>query len=405
MAEDMLGSTGPARPQSAPFRRTVEFAQEEAGDELLKFEDIVRPEAMEVLSQWWCKTKPHIRAYARWIFEEPDGLPQPRQRVRRTAHHYVPEGELQARQRTDADRLAGIRFKSTYQEFFPEPEKSDAARAEEEKVWLMAFGMTHAAVLKKGATERISTWMAGGASARRQQALAAVLYSLHDFRTARQGATTSGRDFQPKPVSFAGRVQPISDPFRSAIGRPSSAPIAHAVHRKFEAEKRRQLANMIEQAHQQRQMQMKGLVHPRSKGGADAQRTSGNPFKWPVPNAAMTSATKEMMESITPTMRASARLQDKKHLVPRSSGGCGRLIGEPQWHGDAMHAELHAQARYAYPWARKPGSALPMAWARENRADSTAKPSLDVLGRSGYSQHPRQDFTIPLVVRTHSCGV
>lgn len=404
-AEPQSISERSARPKSAPFQRTVEFAPEEVAEDLLKFEQIVRPEAMELLSQWWCKTKPHIRAYARWIFEEPGGLPQPRQRVRRMAHHYVPEGELETRQRMDSDRLAAIRFKSTYSEFFPEPEKDAAARAEEEKIWLMAFGMTHAAVLKKGATDLIAAWLAEGASARRQQALAAVLYSLHEFRTARQGATTSGRDFQQKPTSFAGQVKPMIDPFRSSIARPSSAPIAHAVHRKFEAEKRQQHEDMLKLADQHRQLQMKGLAPKPGRGGADAQRSSSNPFKWPVPDVTITSTTKEMMDSITPAMRASARLEDKKHLVPRSSGGCGRLIGEPKWHGDAMHAQLHAMAKYGYPWARQPHSALPVGWARENRVDSTSQPSLAVLSRSGYSQHPKYDFTIPLVVRTHACGI
>jgi hypothetical protein len=307
----------------------------------------------------------------------------------------------------DSDRLAAVRFKSTYQDFFPEPEKDEAARLAEEKIWLMAFSMTHAAVLKKGATELIATWLTAGASARRQQALTAVLYSLHEFRTAREGATTSGRDFQEKPLAFAGQVKPMIDPFRSAIARPSSAPIAHAVHRKFEAEKRQQHAEMLQLAEQQRQLQRKGLCPKtaRGKGGAESLRSSENPFQWPVPNVVMTSSTKEMMESITPTMRASARLEDKKHLVPRSSGGCGRLVGEPKWHGDAMYSELRAQAKYAYPWARQPHASLPAGWAREPKADATKQPSLAVLMRNGYSQHPRYDFTIPLVVRKHACGI
>jgi len=70
-----------------------------------------------------------------------------------------------------------------------------------------------------------------------------------------------------------------------------------------------------------------------------------------------------------------------------------------------MHAQLHAIAKYGYPWARQPHSALPVGWARENRVDSTSQPSLAVLSRSGYSQHPKYDFTIPLVVRTHACGI
>jgi len=404
-----------ARPQSAPFFRTAKFAADEAVEpvlhrqELLKFEDIVQPEALAVLSAWWFKTKPRVRAHARWIFEEPDGLPQPRQRVRRMAEEYVLDGEPEAWQQEDAERLAGIRLRSSYSEFFPEPVKLGASKAKENKIWLMAFAMSHAAVLKKGAVSVLAEWLANGASARKQSALTEILYSLHEFCTSRQGATMSGVDFQQKPIAFHGRVIPMSDPFQSRISRPSSAPIAPAVHRKFEAQKRQELAYHLQVAREHRKLQNAhaGLVHRARKGEGrvETQCALGNPLKWPVSNMVLTSSNKEMMASITPTMRANVRLEDKKRLLSGSSGGCGRLIGDPKWHGNAMHAELHAQAKSAYPWARRPNSALPQGWARESTAKRTSEPSLAVLSRSGYREHSKHNLNSPLVVRKHSCGV
>jgi len=266
-AEPQPAPTKFARPRSAGFERPVDGGDDEPDGELLKFEDIVRPEAMDVLSNWWCKTKPHIRAHARWVFVEPDGLPQPRQRVRRMVHHFVPEGDhLEARQRIDSERLNKITFKSTNSEFFPEAVKDEAALAEEKKIWLMALGMSHSAVLKKGALELLSEWLEDGASARKQGALTEVLYSLHEFRTARQGATSSGQAFQEKAIAYRGRVQPFNDPFRSAIARPSSAPIAHAVHRKFEAEKRQSHAEMLRLAAESLELQLSGKA-PKPNGG------------------------------------------------------------------------------------------------------------------------------------------
>jgi len=75
------------------------------------------------------------------------------------------------------------------------------------------------------------------------------------------------------------------------------------------------------------------------------------PIKWPMARAKLETTTHAMMGSITPSDRAMAWDSTNQTMGarPPASGGCGRLLGKPEWHGDARYPHYWPAAHKAYP--------------------------------------------------------
>ena len=118
----------------------------------------------------------------------------------------------------------------------PEAHKPNA-----ERIWLRVFQKSHTKLLRPGALKLVEAWQQKS-SARQQSALSDLFWSLGGYMTARVGVTESKSQYGPKYGEKA--AFSFTDPFGSALGRPSSAPIAHASQRKLEERKRQEAAEL-----------------------------------------------------------------------------------------------------------------------------------------------------------------
>jgi len=256
-------------------------------------------------------------------------------------------------------------LKTTNQVFnhVPEPQIKKA-----DQIWLRVLQKSHTKLLRPGGLEKIEQW-ARSSSQRQRSALSDLMWTLNDFMTAKRGVTETKTQYGPKQGERA-QINLI-DPFHSSLGRPSSAPIAHASQRKLEERKREQEAELLRMAMQARQAVKEARAIGRtgfSKDDIDTLK-SNIPMKWPMKEREMQTTTMALFRSITPSDRAFVAKHTKptETSCPPASGGCGRLLGKPKWHGDAKYDQLWGPAMNAYQ---------PLTQWRESRLIAATKQAL-----------------------------
>jgi hypothetical protein len=242
----------PPRPVSAPVARSVESPPKR----LLKLTALLKDEHLPFVGDWWSHLPIVQRACGRWVFEEPEGLPWPRQRARRNILDVPQLDDLDLPEETMVERhnkcqhfkpvkgealeqWKGFCLKTTNQEFqkVPEPDLLFGPA-----VWMRMFRKSHGGLLRPGALDLVAAWQPTSTQ-RQRAALSELLWSFTDHLTARRGRTETKIQYGPKQGEQASIS--LVDPFASALGRPSSAPIAHAVQRKFEQQQREAEAKML----------------------------------------------------------------------------------------------------------------------------------------------------------------
>jgi len=320
---------------------------------------VLNDEALANISGWWATLPAIGRARGRWCFHEPTGLPQPRQRARYQMP-MVAEPELieDALERHNKSSLFKVQpgphteawksfaLKTTNQVFnhVPEPQLKKA-----DQIWLRVLQKSHTKLLRPGGIEKIEKW-SKAASSRQRSALSDLLWTLNDYMTAKRGVTETKVQYGPKQGERA--AINLIDPFHSSLGRPSSAPIAHAAQRKLEERKREQEKELLLMAEQARAAVKAAKAIGRTGFSKDDIETlkSNIPMKWPMKERQLESTTMHLYRSITPADRqfAAEATKQTETARPPASGGCGRLLGKPQWHGDAKYDTLWGAAMNAY---------------------------------------------------------
>ncbi len=311
----------------------------------LPLEKLLTSEAYEELKGWWSTTAPRMRARARWAFDEPAFCPPRRPAKSEAADADDADADHSADVALAAEFHARLYSTST-QHFFGTPQRLDANL----DVWVNAMGNSHVSLLDRQALTLIAGW-APGATVRQREAFNDVLWSLQDFRTSRK-ATTTSLAYPWKVNSNAGTVAPIIDPFYSSLGRPSSAPIAPEVHLKLEREKLRDIRDKAIAAEAAIQKAGAG-----GGGGSGRDRSavtfaSTIPMKWAMLNSALETTAQEAACAVPRAIADGyppAVEKKSASSCPPASGGCGRLIGGAEWHGDARYDEIRATALKSYP--------------------------------------------------------
>jgi len=341
-----------ARPVSAPVLRgdvAAARARLDGGERLLKVEDLLKEEHLHEIPSWWAALPVIGRARGRWVFFEPQGLSYPRQRARREILDVpsiddldLPEEENVERhnksQHFKALKGPGLHawkefcLKTTNQEFqkVPEPDHNFGA-----SVWFRMFRKSHGGLLRVGALELIQAWQPASTE-RQRAALSELLWTFTDHLTKRRGNTETTTSYGPKQGELA-KINLI-DPFASALGRPSSAPIAHAVQRKFEKQKHDAEAAMIARGQATRELaKSRAAPNPFEKRQVETLKSS-IPLKMGAPYK-LESSTQRQMASVKPKDLAMAIAWAKPTIAsrPPASNGMGRHLGGPEWHGDAMY--------------------------------------------------------------------
>ena len=139
----------------------------------------------------------------------------------------------------------------------------------------------------------------------------------------------------------------LIDPFASAMGRPSSAPIAHAVQRNFEKAKHEAEAKMLAMGRAASEAKRR---NPPGKREIDTL-TSTVPFKWAGADAvALETTTQSQMRTVKPKDLAMAIKWGVPGYAccPPATSGMGRHLGEAEWHGDAMYQKYWPPATKTY---------------------------------------------------------
>ena len=344
------------RPESAPVRRATDAAPER----LLNLNDLIKDEHLPYIGEWWRDLPIVGRARGRWVFVEPPGLNYPRQRARREILEIDSLEDMDIPMEQNVERhnksqhfkpVKGVALthwksfclKSTNQEFqkVTEPDFYFGPG-----VWLRMFRKSHGGLLRPGALDRIERWQE--ASTQRQRAaLSELLWAFNDHLTARRGRTETKIQYGPKQGEQAQVF--LIDPFASALGRPSSAPIAHAVQRNFERKKHEGEAKMLavgRAASNQRRKE----ANPFEKREIDTL-TSTVPLKWAGATVGRLQSTNQaQMETVTPKdlMMAIKWGVPGYACRPPATSGMGRHLGHEEWHGDAMYPKYWAAATKTY---------------------------------------------------------
>ena len=326
---------------------------------LLKLDEMLKEEHVPHIAAWWAELPIVGRARGRWVFVEPAGLGYPRQRVRREfLSDEVPLDELDLPEQTAVERhnksqhfkpVKGVALahwkefclKTTNQEFqkVAEPDLLFGP-----KVWMRTFRKSHAGLLRPGALELIEAWQ-HSSTQRQRAALSELLWSFNDHLVARRGITETKVQYGPKQGDAANVS--LVDTFASALGRPSSAPIAHAVQRNFVKAKREAEAKMLAIGRQKR---LERKARPQS--AVNSKRDVGTlessvPIKWAGGNIVK-------LESSNQAQMATVKPKDLLEAIrwgvpgyacrPPATSGMGRHLGGPAWHGDAMYPKFWAAA-------------------------------------------------------------
>ena len=323
---------------------------------LFKLEDLIKDEHHSQIAAWWASLPIVGRARGRWVFYEPKGLEYPRQRARReilmNAHGNAALDDLdlidedasverhnksqhfKALKGSNLEAWKSFCLQSTNQVFQKVAEPNPYFGP---GVWMRMFRKSHAGILKPSALAAVEAWCPT-ATERQTQALSELLWSFTDHLTKLRGRTTTKIAYGPK----AGEQANINliDPFASALGRPSSAPIAHAVQRNFEAKKHAEIAA--------------NAAKGRAVGEARRNREKPNPFekremdtlaskipiKWATKNEGpMISSNQMQMQSVKPADLALAIKWGVPTIAcnPPATSGMGRSLGKPEWHGDSKY--------------------------------------------------------------------
>jgi len=229
-------------------------------------------------------------------------------------------------------------LKSTNQEFqkVPEPDFNFGP-----KVWMRAFRKSHGGLLRAGALEMVEAWQPESTQ-RQRAALSELLWSFNDHLTARRGVTETKIQYGPKQGEQA--VINLVDMTASSMGRPSSAPIAHAVQRNFEKKQREAEAKMLEMG---REMRKARKARPMSANPFDKREVdtlaSTIPIKWAGGSIqAISSSNHSQMASVKPKDLADAIKWGVPGYAcrPPATSGMGRHLGTTEWHGDAMYGKF-----------------------------------------------------------------
>ena len=338
------------RPQSAPVRPGE---RPDPVERLIDLKDLLKDEYHPHIADWWCKLPITGRARGRWVFIEPDGLGYPRQRARREILD-LPGGrldDLDLPEESMVERhnksqhfkpVKGVALTmwkefcltSTNKEFqkVPEPDFSFGP-----KVWMRAFRKSHGGLLRPGALEFIEKWQPGSTQ-RQRSAISELLWSFTDHMTARRGVTETKIQYGPKQGEQA--VINLIDPFASNLGRPSSAPIAHAVQRKFEAQKRDKENTMLEKGKALRAARLAAPPKQAFEKRDIDTLSSTVPIKWATGAGIKLSTTNsDQMNTVKPKDLADAIKWGVPGYAcrPPATSGMGRHLGKPEWHGDAMY--------------------------------------------------------------------
>lgn len=233
-------------------------------------------------------------------------------------------------------------LRSTNQEFqkVPEPDPNFGP-----SVWFRMFRKSHGGLLRPGALELVEKWVAG-ATDRQKAALSELLWTFNDHVVKLRGNTTTKSHYGPKQGELANIN--LIDPFGSSLGRPSSAPIAHAVQRKFEQQKREMEAAMVAKGQAARDAAKSSRDNPFEKREMDTLRST-IPLKMGAPYN-LESSTQRQMRTVKPKDLAEAIKWAKPTIAscPPASNGMGRHLGGPEWHGDAMYKRFWPNATKAF---------------------------------------------------------
>jgi len=337
---------------------------EEQGADLLDLRTILSAATYAETEMWWSALPVIGRSRGRWVFVEPAGIPgmpaaAPRQRVRRqlpiVATGDAPDVVMTERHNKSSinqvaagphlDAWKEVALKTTNQTLMRVP-KPPIRNAEE--VWLRMMKRSHGSILQPGAMDILDRWQASGATARQKEAFSELMWSMQDHMTAKRGRTETKISFGPK-VAIPTQINLI-DPFYSTLGRPSSAPIAHAVQMKFEATKR---------AEEKAQQERADAYSQRQKAEPSKEKIetfkSTIPLKWPGAERYFRFAetsTQAQERTVKPLDRALSLERNPKSLAAcQPTSYFMRTVGEKQWHGDARYPEMIATATSAFPFA------------------------------------------------------
>lgn len=330
----------------------------EEENQKLDLRQLLTDEAFADVPSWWSRLSSINRARGRWCFLEPEGLPMPRQRARYELKPVVDvtdmeDDSLERHNKTSIFKvLSGEHneawknfcLKSTNQIFcaVPEPRLHNEA-----KIWLRVMAKSHNKLLRPGALDIIEAWQPGS-TARQRSALSELFWSLNGHMTSKLGRSETKLQYGPKTGEKA-HINLI-DPFFSSNFRPSSAPIVHASQLKLEKKKREEAERQARLAAEVRAKRAASAGPSRRTKGDIDTLVSTIPMKWPVLKTQLASTTQEMLRSVTPADRAlCTRLAVQPMSArPPASAGMGRILGKPEWHGDAMYGELWVPAKKSY---------------------------------------------------------
>jgi len=357
----------PARPVSAPVARPPTAPPEQ----LIELKDLLKEEHHGELGAWWRKISVIQRARGRWVFNEPEGLPYPRQRVRNEMMDAAKQGmaldDLALPMSGDdgverhnkcqwapdikgapLEQWKSFALRSTNQVFqkVPEPDPNFGPG-----IWMRVMRKSHGALLKPNGLDMIEKW-AETASERQKSALSELLWSFADHLTSRRGYSETIVQYGPKMPEKV-HIN-LVNPFESSLGRPSSAPIASAVQLKAEKKKREQAKAQMQLAAQLKKDRLARQAE-KLKGGfqkpAVDTLTSNVPLTWPGSSTLVPeSSTQSQMRTVKPADLAMAIKWGVPafNACPPATSGMGRCLGLPQYHGDAMYHQKWPVAQKMY---------------------------------------------------------
>jgi len=352
------------RPVSAPAVRLSQ--QQQPVERLLDLHDLIKDESHHELARWFCGLSVTNRARARWVFKEPEGLAYPRQRARREIMEithlddleiYDPAGEAGIARHNKCQWAPAIKgepleawknfaLRTTNQDFQKVPEPDPYFSRD---VWFRMMRKSHGGLLRPGGLDLIEKW-SEESTLRQRHSLSELLHSFNGHLTSRRGRsetkTAYGWPGLPETASIH-----LTDPFSSSLGRPSSAPIAHAVQRNFEKKKRQEAAA---QAALAQKLKMERLARPKRQAFERPEvdtLKSQVPFKWAgAGTTALESSNQAQMRSVKPEDLAFCLANSQPSLAskPTATSGMGRHLGRQQWHGDAQYGKFWPAANRTF---------------------------------------------------------
>ena len=342
--------------------------QRESGAGVLTIRELLTDAVFAESPIWWSNLPIVGRARGRWVFSDVE-LPKggtagslPRQRARRTLdasgamNVQLPDGMDTTERHNKSsintiaegphlDQWKEFALKSTNQalNYVPKPPVKNA-----DQVWLRVMQRSHGALFRTGALKILEDWQKNGASIRQKEAFSELMWSLTDHLTAKRGRSETKSAYGPKQA-IPVQIHHV-DPFASSLGKPSGAPIVHAVQLKFEERKRAEEAAKMALADEY----SRRLKGPGASKDKIATFKSDIPFKWPGADMYFFMPTSSQRQDRTITMRDRALSMERN---PTSEASCPpasyfmRTVGAEKWHGNAQYPEMMATAQSAFPYS------------------------------------------------------